>query len=535
MLSNENDKVEFKESFDHEDFEAEVVSFLNEEGGTVYIGIANDGSIRGITDVDGLMLRVSESVLDRIAPDCSELVSIHEENIEGKRIVRVNVEKGYSLFHIKKYGHSPKGCFRRFGTRRKSMTQDEIDRRYRLSIPLLTIMEKKSPKKVLSFAYLKILLKEARVSFDDESFGEDFELCREDGTYNYMAYLLSDQFNESIKVARFRGNGDSGELVMRKEFGGGCIFKVFRDVLDYMDAVEHKVRTYFDNGLRRDEYLYDKTAFVEAWKNAVLHNSYHENQFPQIYLFDDHLEVMSHGNPLSRMTKEEFLRGKSKPLNERLMTIAINVDLTDQTGKGNKDIVKAYGPNAFEFSENFLTVRLPYNSLVSEYSLDRQIGGVSGGVSVDVVENDDIALILEAIGKVKTATTIEITEMTKIPKRTVERRLASLKQSGTIARVGSDKYGHWEIISKSEEHTEFGGVNGGVNGGVSADDHLQSILVHLKKAKTATTAEIASATGISKRTVERRLALLKQSGAIMRVGSDKNGHWEINTIGKPES
>jgi|GEM_PF-4337573 len=50
---------------------------------------------------------------------------------------------------------------------------------------------------------------------------------------------------------------------------------------------------------------------------------------------------MSHGDPLRRMTREEFLRGKSKPLNAKLMKIAINIELTDQTGKGNKDIVKA--------------------------------------------------------------------------------------------------------------------------------------------------------------------------------------------------
>ena len=41
------------------------------------------------------------------------------------------------------------------------------------------------------------------------------------------------------------------------------------------------------------------------------------------------------------------------------MKLAINIELTDQTGKGNKDIVKAYGSDAFEFSDTFLdNVRL---------------------------------------------------------------------------------------------------------------------------------------------------------------------------------
>ena len=373
-------------------------------------------------------------------------------------MIRVDVKKGYRLFHIKKYGHFPKGCYRRFGSRRKSMTQDEIDRRYIAGVPSETIMEKKSPKSRLTFSIFKIYLDSAKVAFDSASFDEDFSLRREDGAYNYMAYLLSDQFDESIKVARFRGKGDSGDLVMRKEFGKGCIFKVFYDLLDYMDSVERRVRTYFDKGLRRDEYLYDEGAFVEAWKNAVLHNSYHIGQFPQVYLYDDHLEVMSHGDPLRRMSKEEFLRGKSKPLNETLMKIAINVDLTDQTGKGNKDIVKAYGSSVFEFSENFLTVRIPYNPLALDMTPpdvpinDPVNGGVSGGVNGGVndgkAENDDFEAIVSFVSDNGGATSAEIAMATGVPRRTVERRLASLKKDGRLIRVGSDKSGHWEIPKK---------------------------------------------------------------------------------------
>ena len=52
MPLNENERTEFKESFDHEDFEAEVVSFLNEEGGTIYIGVTNKGVGKGVVDID---------------------------------------------------------------------------------------------------------------------------------------------------------------------------------------------------------------------------------------------------------------------------------------------------------------------------------------------------------------------------------------------------------------------------------------------------------------------------------------------------
>ena len=451
MPLNENEKTEFKESFNHEDFEAEVVSFLNEEGGTIYIGVTNKGVGKGVADIDKTMLLASDSLLDRIAPDCSELTSIHEDEVDGAKVVRVDVKKGYRLFHIKKYGHSPKGCYRRYGSRKKSMTQDEIDRRYRASLPQESILEKKSPRKELTFSVLKIYLNSAKVAFQDASFGEDFNLRRENGAYNYMAYLLSDQFDESIKVARFKGKGESGDLVMRKEFGKGCIFKVFYDLKDYMDSVERRVRTYFDNGMRRDEYLYDEEAFTEAWKNAILHNSYHTGQFPQIYLYDDHLEIMSHGNPLDRMGKDEFLRGKSKPLNEALMKIAINVELTDQTGKGNKDIVRAYGPEAFEFSDTFLTVKLPYNPL----AMDGNEGTGEMDVPVNVPVNADAlneseTAVLSALATNPNLVREQLAEVLGKSVKTVARALDSLKKKGRIVRVGADKNGHWEIAGGND-------------------------------------------------------------------------------------
>lgn len=118
-------------------------------------------------------------------------------------------------------------------------------------------------------------------------------------------------------------------------------------------------------------------------------------------------------------TREEFLRGKSKPLNAKLMKIAINIELTDQTGKGNKDIVKAYGPGAFELCDSFLTVRIPYNPLALDSPLSNG-GGVSGGE----VESDDFAAILSLVSESGGATTADIVSGTGIPKRTVERRLA---------------------------------------------------------------------------------------------------------------
>ena len=53
--------VELKREY-VEDIKKTVVAFANSEGGTIYIGINDDGSVCGVSDADSTMLRVTNAV-----------------------------------------------------------------------------------------------------------------------------------------------------------------------------------------------------------------------------------------------------------------------------------------------------------------------------------------------------------------------------------------------------------------------------------------------------------------------------------------
>ena len=201
-----------------------------------------------------------------------------------------------------------------------------------------------------------------------------------------------------------------------------------------MQSQQNIVKTYFDNGIRRDEYLYNQVAFVEAWKNAILHNDYAERQYPQIYLYDDRLEVLSHGYALKNDTLDEFIRGVSRPINLQLAKIALNLDITDQTGKGNKDIVRTYGKEAFDKLDNTLIVKIPYNKLALE------IEKVSTDAKNDAKNLEE--KLIDLINENNGITKIIMAERTGVSKATVER---CIKASNRIFYVGSKKGGHWKI------------------------------------------------------------------------------------------
>ena len=88
---NETNRIEYKRELTPElDIEKEVVAFLNyKEGGYIYIGIINDGSVVCVDDVDGCMLRLKDRIKHNISPSAMGLFDIAEEQRDGRNIARI--------------------------------------------------------------------------------------------------------------------------------------------------------------------------------------------------------------------------------------------------------------------------------------------------------------------------------------------------------------------------------------------------------------------------------------------------------------
>ncbi len=93
----ETESVELKERL-NDSFVRKVVSFLNTNNGTIYIGVTDDGEVIGIDSVDETLKSISNIIVDSINPSCKEFVKPMALLEEGKLIVKVEVGKGL-LFH----------------------------------------------------------------------------------------------------------------------------------------------------------------------------------------------------------------------------------------------------------------------------------------------------------------------------------------------------------------------------------------------------------------------------------------------------
>ena len=126
MILTENATTENKREFTP-DINKAVVAFANTNGGAIYIGIADDGSVAGLADVDGTMLKISNSIRDSIKPDVTLFLDYQNEIIDGKAVIKVVVQRGTSCpYYLAGKGIRPEGVYVRQGVSTVPATETAI-------------------------------------------------------------------------------------------------------------------------------------------------------------------------------------------------------------------------------------------------------------------------------------------------------------------------------------------------------------------------------------------------------------------------
>lgn len=438
MIFQETEKIELKREL-NDSLLKEMVSFLNSFDGTIYIGVKDDGSIVGVENLDDIQKRIADIITTQILPNPQHLIELGTKFIDGKNVIEIKVNKGVALYYIKKFGRSANGCFIRMGTTCRSMTEEEIEQRYiaQLSIPKQSMKQKLSPRQDLSFAQFQAILTFKGIHFNGATFEQNYNLRNNEGKYNYIAFLVSDQNDTSIKVVRFNGT-TKAEFLSRKEFERGCIFKQMEDALDYALNVLNIIQTNIVGKNRVDTPYFDSESFREAWFNAVCHNLWVEQTPPAIYGFDDRLEIISYGLLTEGMTKDEFFNGISKPVNEEFAKIFMQLHYMEQSGKGVPTIVSKYGKDAYHFGSSFIQCILPYN-ILNRSKQERLLGKSD---TENDTENDIEKILINLIRENPYISKAKMSEETGKSVPTISR---ALKKSQVIIRIGPAKGGHWEI------------------------------------------------------------------------------------------
>ncbi len=441
MKYSETEKIELKEKV-NDSLVKEIETFLNTEGGTIYIGISDKGDVLGLNNIDKTLRQISDIITDQIEPNAIDSVKLEVEIIDNKLVIKITVKKGYaSLYCIKKFGFSSNGCHYRVGSTSKSMTLEMIEKRFEAQLSSLDLMIKKeSYFQDLKFSKLKMLLLENDYHIDDATFESNFMLRTSDGKYNYLASLLADKNNIPFIFAKFKGT-TKATFSERSDYGNQCIVLAYENMKERLKT-ENICKTITDPRPRRDIYLYNMSAVNEALINAIVHNDYRISD-PQVSFFDNRLEIISFGGLPNGLTKEEFYKGVSKGRNRQLMDMFTRLGIVEHTGHGIPTIINIYGINVFEISDSFIRVIIPFNEEVLENhgSISSSISGIN-----DDSLSDKENRILKAIEMKPNLKVKELSEMLNIPFRSTQRYISNLSMMGFIQRIGSNKNGSWKVV-----------------------------------------------------------------------------------------
>ena len=448
MIFQETETIELKRIL-NDTLPKEIDAFLNSFDGNIYIGVEDDGTVIGVENLDDIQKRIADIITTQILPNPQEYVTLGTQYVDGKNVVVISVRKGKSLYYIKKYGRSAAGCFIRVGTSCRSMTEEQIEQRYiaTLSIPRKTMKEELSPRQDLTFNQFQTLLTFKNVHYNKETFEQNYNLRNSDDKFNYIAFLVSDQNDTSIKVVRFNGV-TKAEFLSRKEFDNGCIFKQMEDALEYSLNVLNIIQTNIVGKERVDTPYFNSEAFREAWFNAVCHNLWVEKVPPAIYGFDDRVEIISYGLLKDGMTKDEFFMGISNPVNEEFAKIFMQLHYMEQSGKGVPTVVAKYGKEVYHFGTSFIQCILPYN-IIDKQKQKRLLGrnDLNGTINGTIKLSETATIVYELMKEDVKVTKSQLSQKAGKSIRTISRAIDELKNNGLLLGRTSNKNGEW-ILSK---------------------------------------------------------------------------------------
>lgn len=264
-----------------------------------------------------------------------------------------------------------------------------------------------------------------------EERGFEFEVRRMEplgmmhrGSFTNLAFMLSDQFDQGIKMAVLE-DGFKGSFLDRAE-ASGSVLGQFEQA--YMFVDRHNPRRSRIVGSRRiDSRDYDEVAVWEAIVNAIVHRDYGTDADTTVLMFRDWITVQSVGGINAGLGIDDITAGVSSRRNPGLASVLYRLKLIDAYGMGMQRIMGLYRNEPFrpriEATENSFRIVLPKMSPVP--LSDEELKVMRLLDEYDVVRRSDVETAL-GVSKTKAAGTLSI-----------------LVREGLVIRNGSGRNVHY--------------------------------------------------------------------------------------------
>lgn len=463
---NETLTVEFKsdkKKYGDSDLFEDVVAFANTEGGDLYLGVEDDGTITGVHKDHANPVTLSAYIANNTVPPISTRCEIIDEELP---VLKISVPKSYGGISATRPGKILRRRMKMDNTPENvPMYPTEITTRLSdlrlLDYSTMIVLEgsltdidplevERLRRIILSYDGDKVLL-----DLDDGEILKALGFTREqNGTvYPTIAGILMVGKVSSIK--RFVPTGNSsfqvleGTSVRVNEDYTLPILAAIEKIMSHMDAWNPEQE--LEIGLfRMPAPEFDKRALREAIVNAFCHRDYSIMGRVRVAVADEGLTVANPGGFIEGVTIQNLLTAEPHGRNQLLADALKRVGLAEKTGRGIDRIYEGsliYGRNLPDYTNSTAkTVSLLIPRCKPDIQLARMIADEQNRLGRPLPINT--LLILNTLKDIPRSDAAQIAKAVNLSEVVVKTVLDKAVESGLVEPYGAGRGRNYMLSHK---------------------------------------------------------------------------------------
>jgi ATP-dependent DNA helicase RecG len=436
---------------------SEMVAFANSDGGKIFIGVADDGSMPGLLPKD--VARINQLISNAASQHVRSPLTVQTENVQlltGRIVVVLTVPKGIDKPYFDKNGVIWLKCG---ADKRRINSKEELRRLFQFSDQFHAdeLPTKAGIDKLDKLRFRDFIRDVYKLNFPDDprdliQLLQNMNLATDTGGLNLAGVLLFTERPEWIKpqfvvkAIRYPGNKIHVSDYLDTEDFSGPLSKVFDDSLSFVMRNLHKVQD--GRGVNAPGLPeIPEVVFEELLVNALIHRDYLVSAPIRLFIFDNRIEIISPGHLPNNLTVERIRAGISNIRNPILVSfVAKGLLPYHGLGSGIKRALEEWRDIDFTDDREGCLFTVTIHRKVHRDLADLTGYRKSSGKSSGKTENQVFAFLSDN----PEITIPELAEKLGLTTRAVEKQIAKLREKGRLRRIGPARGGRWQTIEKDE-------------------------------------------------------------------------------------
>lgn len=464
IVLGEDSSRQFKVDIKNADsLASEMAAFANTNGGIIFIGVADDGLMPGLSAQD--VGRVNQLISNAASRLVHSPLAVLTENVaigNGRIAIVLTVPKGIDKPYFDKNGVI---WLKAGADKRRVNSKEELRRLFQITNQFHAdeLPTKAGIDRMDKLRFRDFLRDVYKMDYPDSPAEltlllQNMNLATDDGMLNLAGVLLFAEQTEWIvpqfvvKAIRYPGNRIHATDYLDTEDFSGPLPKLFEGALAFVMRNLHKVQA--GRGVNAPGLAeIPEAVFEELLVNALVHRDYLVSAPIRLFIFDDRIEIISPGHLPDNLTVEKIRSGNSNIRNPILVSyIAKGLLPYHGLGSGVKRALEKWPRIDFtdDHDGSLFTVTV-YRKSVDELELADVVPEtflkedlLSGKRRESVGKTS--GKILEVCRERPSVTIPELAELAGITERSVQRNIRNLQRDGLLRRVGGRKEGYWQVV-----------------------------------------------------------------------------------------